>query len=178
MKGRDDEGFVEFAAAHQLQLRRTAYLLCGDWHRASDIVQEALIRVYVAWPRLERRGGLSAYARRAVVSVGIDISRKRSSTEIPVEATEERPFDRDIAQAVVTRDALVAALFRLHRRQRACVVLRYFEDLSVRETADALGCREGTVKSQTARALATLQTILREQGHDELVVHEEGERAW
>jgi DNA-directed RNA polymerase specialized sigma24 family protein len=86
---RNDDEFAAFVAVSHERLRRTAYLICGDWHRASDITQEALIRVYVAWPRLDKRGGLLAYARRAVVNVSIDQSRKLSSTEVPA-ASDER----------------------------------------------------------------------------------------
>ena len=88
MPRRDDEEFVAFATASRDRLRRTAYLMCGDWHRASDLAQEALIRVYVAWPRLERKGGLAAYARRAVVSAAIDASRRKSHGEL---ATGDAP---------------------------------------------------------------------------------------
>ena len=88
--GRDaeaDAAFTEFAAASRSRLRSTAYLLCGDWDRASDHVQEGLIRVYVAWPRLVRHGGELAYARKAVVSAFLDSARKRSS----IAATALRP---------------------------------------------------------------------------------------
>jgi RNA polymerase sigma-70 factor (sigma-E family) len=178
MARRDDDEFVAFAGARQAQLRRTAYLICGDWHQASDIVQEALIRVYVAWPRLVRRDALGAYARRAVVNVAIDMSRKRSSTEIPTVADEERPHDTDVAGSVTRQQTLLAALARLPERQRACVVLRYFEDLPVSEVAEVLGCTQGTVKSQTSRAISTLQSILSAQGQGELVVTGEGEQPW
>jgi RNA polymerase sigma-70 factor (sigma-E family) len=174
MTRRNDDDFVEFAAASRERLRRTAYLLCGDWHRASDITQEALIRVYVAWPRLERKGGLAAYARRAVVSVVIDQSRKRSSTEVPAIAVEAAPSGRDLAGDVADRQAVMHALARLPQRQRACVVLRYFEDLSVTEVAALLGVSEGTVKSQTSRGLASLRTMFEAETHDELVVTGEG----
>lgn len=175
---RDDEAFVEFAETTRARLRRTAYLMCGDWERASDIVQEALIRVYVAWPRLERQDGLAAYARRTVVNVAIDMSRRRSSTEMPGALVDTEGSEHDLARAVSERQALMGALARLPQRQRACVVLRYFEDLPVAEVARLLGCSEGTVKSQTSRALASLRSMFRDEVHDELVVSNEGGQPW
>jgi RNA polymerase sigma-70 factor (sigma-E family) len=163
MRSRDDAEFASFVAGSQRRLRGTAYLLCGDWALASDIVQEALIRVYVAWPRLEARSsGVHAYARRCVVNVAIDRSRKHSSSEVPAEETrfEHAGPGPDLDTGVTDRQALVAALRQLAPRQRACVVLRYFEDQSVSETARLLSCSEGTVKSQTARALVTLRHSL------------------
>lgn len=157
---RDEAAFVEFAASARPRLRRAAYLLCGDWDRASDFVQEGLIRVYVRWPRLLRNGGELAYARKAVVSAYLDHARRRSSTERPAEADPTLASAEDVATAVVDREALMSALAGLAPRQRACVVLRYFEDLSVEQTAAVLGCTEGTVKSQTSRALFSLRTVL------------------
>lgn len=157
MRRRDEQEFVEFATASQSRLRRTAYLICGDWEHASDIVQEAMIRVYVAWPRIEHKGGVNSFARRCVVNVAIDLGRRRSSTEL---ASPHDLMDRPTGTAdhdVPAREALIEALRDLAPRQRACVVLRYFEDLSVSDTAQLLGCSEGTVKSQTARALASLR---------------------
>lgn len=174
----DDQAFTEFAAASRARLRATAYLLCGDWERASDHVQEGLIRMYVAWPRLARRGHELAYARKAVVSAFLDASRKRSSQERPVEGAPDRPTREDVAAGVSDRAALMQALGRLPERQRACVVLRYFEDLDVRETAAALGCTEGTVKSQTSRALAALRVMFEDESRDELVVLTKGSRSW
>jgi RNA polymerase sigma-70 factor (sigma-E family) len=173
---RHEDDFVEFAAASREWLRRTAYVLCGDWHRASDITQEALIRVYVAWPRLENKGGLAAYARRAVVSVVIDQSRQRSSTEVPAMAAEAAPVAPDLAGEVADRQAVRQALARLPQRRRACVVLRYFEELSVAEVAALLGISEGTVKSQTSRGLASLRTMLEDEAHDAPVVADEAGR--
>ena len=155
---RDEAAFVEFAAAVRGQLRRTAFLLCGDWDQASDHVQEGLIRVYVAWPRLTRAGREHGYARKAVVSAFLDHARRRSSSEIPVVPDHDEPSRQDVADSVVLRASLVQALRALPARQRACVVLRYFDDLSVADTAAALGCTEGTVKSQTSRALASLRS--------------------
>jgi RNA polymerase sigma-70 factor (sigma-E family) len=171
---RSDEEFASFVAASHERLRRTAFLICGDWHRASDITQEALIRVYVAWPRLDRRGGLAAYARRVVVNVSIDQGRKRSSTEVPAASDERVPSPYDLAGEISDRQALLQALGTLPPRQRACVVLRYFEDLPVNEVAGLLRVSEGTVKSQTARALDTLRTTVAAQTHEELVVTGEG----
>ena len=173
-----DAAFTEFAAASRARLRSTAYLLCGDWERASDHVQEGLIRVYVAWPRLIRNGGELAYARKAVVSAFLDAARKRSSTERPASELLERASGEDIASAVADRAALMAALARLPARQRACVVLRYFEELDVRETAAALSCSEGTVKSQTSRALASLRAMFEDASRDGLVVAGEKNMPW
>lgn len=175
-RGHSDEGFTEFAVAARGRLRRTAYLMCGDWDRASDHVQEALIRVYANWSRLERQGGEMAYARRAVVSAFLDASRRRSSRERPVEADAGVASNEDVARSVTDRAALMAALIRLPERQRACVVLRYFEDLDVRETAAVLGCREGTVKSQTARGLASLRDMFESASPDGLVTNGSGRR--
>lgn len=174
MARRDDDAFTAFAAASGGRLRRTAYLLCGDWQLAADIVQEALIKVYVAWPRLDKGGGLATYARKAVVSVSTDMHRKRSSTELPSEISPNLAASTDIERSIADRDAVVKALAALPSRQRACVVLRYYEDLSVTETADALGCSEGNVKSQTSRALATLQKTIRLQSGEDVVVNQQG----
>ena len=179
--GRDsavDAAFTDFAAASRTRLRSTAYLLCGDWDRASDHVQEGLIRVYVAWPRLVRHGGELAYARKAVVSAFLDSARRRSSTERPSSEHPDRPSGEDVATAVADRAALMAALARLPERQRACVVLRYFEELDVRETAAAMRCSEGTVKSQTSRALASLRAMFEDASRDELVVAGERSLPW
>lgn len=169
MTGRDDS-FVEFATAARVRLRNTAYLLCGDWHYASDLVQDGLIRVYVAWPRIQRNGSELAYARKAVVSAFIDAKRKKSSGELPAEPDPDRAAADDVATTVTERQALMTALATLPRQQRACIVLRYFEDLSVHDTAEALGCPEGTVKSHTARGLESLKSIVAATTHTELVV--------
>jgi RNA polymerase sigma-70 factor (sigma-E family) len=165
-----EAAFTDFASASRVRLRSTAYLLCGDWSRASDFVQEGLIRVYVAWPRLERRGGELAYARKAVVSAFLDAARKRSSAERPEAEHQDRASGEDVARAVADRAALMAALAGLPQRQRACVVLRYFEELDVRETAAVLRCSEGTVKSQTSRGLAALRAMFEHAARAELLV--------
>ena len=116
MRRRDaagDQAFTDFAVAARARLRNTAYLLCGDWERASDHVQEGLVRVYVAWPRLVRNGGELAYARKAVVSAFLDATRRRSSTELPVADHPGGAAPDDVAGAVADRAALMAALARL-----------------------------------------------------------------
>src|ERR671916_2344618 len=97
---RDEAAFVEFAGAVRGRLRRTAYLMCGDWDQASDHVQEGLIRVYVAWPRLTRAGREYAYARKAVVSAFLDHARRRSSTEIAAAPDLDRPSGQDVSEQV------------------------------------------------------------------------------
>ena len=163
MGHRDESDFVAFAEACRPALRRTAYLLCGDWDRAADFTQEALIRLYVAWPRLKRDHGLRTYARKAVVSVAIEQARKRSSHEVPAAQLGDQPV-QDAAELVVDRVLLMTALSELPPRQRACVVLRYYDDLSVEAVAEALGCRTGTVKSQTARGLEALRSAYAQHG--------------
>ena len=145
---RDDAEYVEFVAAVQDGLRRTAYLLTGDWGVAADVTREALTRLYVAWPRLERGAGLAAYARRAVVALTLEQRSVRAS------------------QVRVAGDgaALMEALQRLPARQRACVVLRCFEELTSAETAQALRCSEGAVTSDTSRAIAGLRRELERRG--------------
>jgi RNA polymerase sigma-70 factor (sigma-E family) len=172
---RDEASFVEFAQTARDRLRRTAYLMCGDWDQASDFVQEGLIRVYVRWPKLVKNGGELAYARKAVVSAFLDHARRRSSTEIAAEPDPDRATGEDVATQVATREALMRGLAALAPRQRACVVLRYFEDLSVTETAALLGCTEGTVKSQTSRALFSLRSMFEGSPFGELA---EGAVSW
>jgi RNA polymerase sigma-70 factor (sigma-E family) len=148
----DSEAYTAFVLASQPRLRRMAYLMCGDWQLASDHVQEALIRVYRHWPRLRSEPEAHAYARKAVVSVVIDAKRKRSSTEVPVDSVADTRGD-DATTRSANRDLLTRCLAQVPARQRACLVLRHYDDLSVGEVATVLGISEGTVKSQTARGL-------------------------
>ncbi len=154
----EQESFGEFASARRAGLRRTAFLLCGDWYLADDLVQDARARLYVRWRQVRARGEVDAYARRMLVN-GFLASRRRSwRREV---ATAELP---DVAMPGTTddgtRDVLLRALAELHPSQRAIVVLRYWEDLSVEQVATALGCSTGNVKSQAARGLAHLRTAL------------------
>jgi RNA polymerase sigma-70 factor (sigma-E family) len=150
----DDQEFTEWAVGCQRSLLRSAYLLTGDLHRAQDLVQEALVKVAMRWPKL-RDGNPTAYARTIVVRDNVSWWRRRRET-IGVEpdaSAPDRGNNDPVAGLVVRR-----ALMRLTPSQRAVVVLRHFDDLSERETAEVLGVSVGTVKSQNAAALARLRT--------------------
>ncbi len=151
-----DAEFAAFAIPAQRRLRRTAYLVCGDWHRAEDIVQTALASVYAQWERIRPAEGPEGYAHRAVVNAAIDEKRRPWRRERPVEFVPERtaPQDDGITHAVLE------ALAGLPPRQRAVVVLRFVEDLDVEATAVLLGISPGTVKSQSSKALANLREHL------------------
>lgn len=160
----DDNGFVQWAAVRRGQLRRTAYLLCGDWAGADDLVQDALVRVYLRWHRVAG-GNPDGYARRALTSAYVDSRRRPWRRETP---TSEPPETASHPHpAALHETELVVALRRLPPRQRATLVLRYWEDLSLEQTADALGCSVGTVKSQAARGLARLRELTAEPDPDE-----------
>jgi RNA polymerase sigma-70 factor (sigma-E family) len=169
MARRDAGEFTSFVLGSQPALRRTAYLMCGDWALASDFVQEAYIRVYRHWPRLRGEAEARSYARKALVSVVIDAKRRRSSTEVPVGEIHDHGGP-DASERSVDRELLTRCLTQVPARQRACVVLRYYDDLSVVEVASVLGISEGTVKSQTARGLDALQAAFARETDDELLV--------
>jgi RNA polymerase sigma-70 factor (sigma-E family) len=169
MARRDAETFTSFVLASQPALRRTAYLICGDWQLASDFVQEAYIRVYRHWPRLRGEAEARSYARKALVSAVIDAKRRRSSTEVPVDRVQDAGGPDD-AERSADRELLTRCLALVPPRQRACLVLRYYDDLPVSEVASVLGISEGTVKSQTARGLDALQAAFARETDDELLV--------
>jgi RNA polymerase sigma-70 factor (sigma-E family) len=159
MSRRDD--FADFVSADATRLMRIAYLLTGDHEAAEDLLQETLERVYVAWPRVDNP---FAYARAALASRAANRWRDRARRrEAPLtDAADVAHAGADGSERIAQRDELVRALTQLGPRQRATVVLRYLEDLSEAETAAALGCSVGTVKSQTSRALARLRGVLDE----------------
>ncbi|MEV8609435.1 SigE family RNA polymerase sigma factor [Amycolatopsis sp. NPDC051373] len=153
-----DGEFAQYFGERAHSLRATAYLLCGDWHRAEDLTQAALLKLYLAWPRLSRHDSLDAYARKIVLRTFLAENRRSRWKR---ERLTDAPPDVPTTDAETEHDMQVRqALAVLAPRQRAVLVLRYFEDLSVDETAAALGCSTGTVKSQAARGLATLRNRL------------------
>jgi RNA polymerase sigma-70 factor (sigma-E family) len=158
---RDEEDFAEYFAARRDAVRRSAYLLCGDWHRADDIAQTAFVALHRRWRKIRDRGALDAYVRRTLVRAVIDESRRPWRRERFVDELPETPqLGGEIGDAVATRSALLDGLRAVPPRQRAVLVLRFLEGLDVTATATALKCSEGTVKSQTARGLATLREAL------------------
>jgi RNA polymerase sigma-70 factor (sigma-E family) len=153
--------FRSFASAQRDSLRRQAYLLSGDWFEADDIVQKALTKMFAAWWRVDPAGAPS-YVRRIVINVYLShrrlawVRRERASDDLPSPLIDA-PQDE-----IGLRLAVAAALERLPPRQRATLVLRYWEDLSVEDTAEAMGCSPGTVKSQCAKGLRKMRELLNE----------------
>src|SRR6266571_1950319 len=149
--------FQDLYVARRGAVRATAYLLCGDWHLAEDLAQAAFVRMYQRWGRLQHWDDLDAYLHRTVVRLWIDETRRRRHRDTLV---AEPPETQEHADPALPDPDLLRALRRLPPRQRACVVLRYFNDLSVAQTAELLSCTTGTVKSQTSRALDALRAHL------------------
>ena len=154
-----DDGFTAYVAGRRAHLYRAAYLLCGDPHRAEDIVQTALAKLYVAWPRASRADSIDAYVRRIIVNSHLDEHRRPWRRESPVESDR---MDRAAPTGVTPEDsdALWHALRQLGPKQRRVVVLRHYWGLSVEETAADLGVSPGTIKSQTSAALEKLRATL------------------
>jgi RNA polymerase sigma-70 factor (sigma-E family) len=160
VKNERDEQFHQFVVSRRAALVRTATLLtAGDAHLAEDLVQSTLTKLYVAWPSFQRADNPDGYVRRTLVNALTDERRRwwrrseRPMAEVPDRAAAEH-VNGDVS------DGLRVALKELPPKMRAALVFRYFYDLDVADTADALGCSEGTVKSQTARALDRLRTVL------------------
>lgn len=154
-----DAEYTEFVHASWPALYRTAYLMLGDRGLAEDLVQTALTKTYASWGKVRDLGAARAYARTTMVNTAASWFRKKGwHNEQPTDHLREQTYDQD----PTVRPALMEALAQLPPRQRAVVVLRFYDDLSIAETARALGCAEGTVKSQTSDALAALRTLLGE----------------
>ncbi|HEV2783410.1 MAG TPA: SigE family RNA polymerase sigma factor [Actinophytocola sp.] len=165
MRERDDDSFKEFAVGHAGTLRRTAFLFCGDWHLAEDLMQTTLVKIYRSWSKVHKQESLSNYARTVLLRTWLDERRRPfrrselSGAELPdmadVAADPEVSAGRMWAKHLVHQ-----AMLRLPKGQRAVLVLRYFDDLTVAETARVMRCAEGTVKSQAARGLETLRALV------------------
>jgi RNA polymerase sigma-70 factor (sigma-E family) len=163
MYTRRDAEFTEYTAARLGSLRRLAYLLCRDWNGADDLVQRAIIKLYVHWNRAQADGHADAYAR--VILVREFLSERRSGWARRVRLDAEPP---DVPVGATDHDAALdvrSALAGLPPRQRATLVLRFYCDLSVEQSAQALGCSAGTVKSQTAKGIEALRRALDTGSH-------------
>jgi RNA polymerase sigma-70 factor (sigma-E family) len=152
----ENPGFRDYVTARSGSLLRMAYLLTRNLADAEDLVQAALAKTYQAWDRIEDRNALDGYVRRAMVNTHISWWRRRRVEEYPTDEIPDRAIADHAADSELS-DALSRALDRLPSRMRAAVVLRYFEDMSEAEVAQALGISQGTVKSTVSRAVAKLR---------------------
>jgi RNA polymerase sigma-70 factor (sigma-E family) len=151
-----ESDFVAYAEARVLRLRQRAYLLCHDWHLAQDLTQITLARLYASWRKITKTGNVDAYAAKVMVRAFLDHKRRKSSGEVVTDSIPERADTR----SPDLRLTLLEALRGLPPRERAIVVLRYWEDHSVDVVAEMLGTSPGVVKTQSMRALAQLRTSL------------------
>ncbi|MFF5207184.1 SigE family RNA polymerase sigma factor [Streptosporangium sp. NPDC000396] len=159
-EARDDE-FSRYVKEARPALRRTAFLLSADWYEADDLVQRTLIAIHGRWDALQHRDKIAGYARTIMIRLIISDRRShRRTREILHDRPPEPEPTPDPYALLGDRLQLMSALAVLGPRQRAVVVLRYWEDRSVEETARAMGSGLSTVRSQTARALATLRSVL------------------
>jgi RNA polymerase sigma-70 factor (sigma-E family) len=156
-----EDEFVGYYNAQARQLRRTAYLLCGDWHLAEDLTQTVFTKLYQSWHRIENRDALDGYARRVLVRAFLDERRRPWQREYP---TTPGSASLDTVSQPETvpdeRGLLRAALQQIPKRRRAVLVLRFWMDLSIEQTAELLGCSAGTVRSQASRGLNDLRCVL------------------
>lgn len=163
MRPADDADFTSFVAASSRRLLRSAYLMTGDFAEAEDLLQLAFERAYRRWPIIRRKDVPEAYVRKMVVTATIDAGRRRKLRSAPLDE-EQLPGAYDPAiEGLAGRTALLSCVRQLPVGQRAVLVLRYFDDLTEAETARALGCTVGTVKSQHARAMARLRELVADQ---------------
>jgi RNA polymerase sigma-70 factor (sigma-E family) len=161
MAGHDHDRFAEFVAARSTSLFRTAYLMVGDHGLAQDLLQEALTKTYVAWPRLRDPGKAEPYARRAVVTTAISWKRRRHwYGERPTENLPDHTPVGDGTEELALRDLVWIEILALPVRQRAAIVLRFYEDMSEAQIAEAMGCAPGTVKSQVSHGVKRLRERL------------------
>ncbi|NBE96854.1 SigE family RNA polymerase sigma factor [Nonomuraea sp. KC401] len=149
------DGFAKYVGQRHERLCRTAYLLTRDWQAAEDLVQTTLVKAWTAWRRIE--ADPDPYVYRILVNTHASWWRRRWRGEVPTEALPEYAAGPDLATGVAGRSDLWAAVGTLPPRQRAALVLRYFDDLTPQQVADALGCSVGSVKKQLSRALARLR---------------------
>ena len=163
MNPADEEEYRQFVAARLESLRRTAYLLCRDWHTADDLVSIAIGKLYRHWRRVRAADNVDAYARGVLTNAWLDEWRRPWRRE---KVTGDLPDRVDVEfpqAALVERQALLDLLQQLPPRRRAVLVLRFYCDLSVEETARVLGISSGTVKSQAARGLDTMRALAVEE---------------
>lgn len=153
----DEADFVAFAEARVERLRKRAFLLCHDWHLAQDLTQTTLAKLYVSWRKVRAADNVDAYAAKVMLRCFLDTRRRKSAAELPSDCLPETATAGPSPELRLT---LIEALASLPPRDRAIVVLRFWEDHSVEMVADILGVRAGVVKAQTMRSLAKLRALL------------------
>jgi RNA polymerase sigma-70 factor (sigma-E family) len=161
MRKRDEDGFASFATAQWFALYRTAFLLCGDHQLAEDLVQATLTKMYLGWRRIAAMEQPNAYARKVLVNQATSWGRRRSASELPTDLgieAQQTGFADSVAQSVVVWNAVLA----LPPRQRAVIVLKYYDDLTIAEISDSLQMAQGTVKSHLYEARRSLEARLGE----------------
>jgi RNA polymerase sigma-70 factor (sigma-E family) len=158
MQARAQQEYVDYVTGRLPALRKLAYLLCGDEHRADDLVQQTITKLYVRWRRTSAMEHLDQYVRTMLVRTFLDEKRRPWSRVGLVAEVPDQPVPGD--ERMENWMVLRGALARTPRRQQAVLVLRFLYDQSVSEVAQTLNCSEGTVKSQTSRGLATLRRML------------------
>jgi RNA polymerase sigma-70 factor (sigma-E family) len=149
--------FDDYVLARGDALLRFAYLLCADAQRAEDFVQEALVRCHRHWRRIEHDARLDAYVRKTILRQYLSWRRRKAAGDVPTDRFDERGGREDMVEAIGERDAMHRLLARLSRRQRAVLVLRYYEDLADQQIAELLGCSAATVRVHASRGLAQLR---------------------
>lgn len=159
MARQGDVDFLGWVSTSRDGLRTTAFLLCGDWHLADDLVQDALTRVFGVWGRVSGSGDPGPYARKVLVNLYLDHRRRPSRRETPTADLPDRALDQPHA-VDGDRDRLLAALRLVPKGQRAVLVLRYWDDLSIEQTAQLLGTSASNVRSQASRGLEALRAAL------------------
>ncbi|WP_051266702.1 SigE family RNA polymerase sigma factor [Nakamurella lactea] len=173
----EEAEFAAYVTARREHVRRTAYLLCRDWHKADDLAQIAFVKVYGAWDRIRDRGALDAYVRSCLVRAVVDESRRPWRRETTTEYLPEsggtaapvgfgRPGSHagDVSESIADRGLMQQALTKVPLGQRTVLVLRFYSGMDVAAVASELGCSEGNVKSQTARGLRALKAALGPEG--------------
>ena len=173
MARRDPEAFTDFVAARSAALHRTAYLMVGERGLAQDLLQEALTKTYVAWPRLRDPSRAEAYTRKAITTTAISWYRRKGWTSERPGADAPEVAGPGHEVDVTERDWLWRALMDLPPRQRAALVCRFYEDLSEAQTAAVMGCAPGTVKSQVSAGLAKLRLSATARGLDPTALQHE-----
>ena len=158
------EDFTEFASVASPRLRRTAFLLCGNWQTAEDLAQTTLAKMFVSWRRVGQLDATHAYATRTLINTYLAGRRRKRAAELLLGLLPDRAVE---ARALELRLVVLDALATLPPKARAVVVLRYWEDLSVEQVAELLGCSTGNVKSQSARSLDKLRALLGDAAAEE-----------